>query len=81
MTLPASVPTVPEWQLCRVRWFIGGYGGTGVVGTTVAFSSPVERVSALASGKTLVREFPPAGSYVASRVSRGRRNPSADSYA
>lgn len=57
MTLPASVPTVPEWQLCRVRWEISDYTGTPV-SATVAFSSPVDRVAG--SRKTLVRRFPTA---------------------
>lgn len=57
MTLPVSVPTVPEWQLCRVRWAISDYAGTPV-SATIALTSSVDRVIALASRKTLVRQFP-----------------------
>lgn len=57
MTLPVSVPTVPEWQLCRVRWEISDYTGTPV-SATVAFSSPVATVAG--ARKTLVRRFPTA---------------------
>lgn len=60
MTLPVSVPNVPEWQYCRLTWKIRDYGGMPVVVDSVVFTSAVPYVIAAGSKYTLVSVFPEA---------------------
>lgn len=60
MTLPANVPNVPTWQMCRVRWNIGDFGGQPVAVKAIEFTASVPYVIVAGIPRTLVKVFPSA---------------------